>query len=147
MRLWVLLFFFPFHCFEWYTINMDYHYNQKHIKKEGASVAFAARLLRWTAEPPSLSEEQNLLILISGCSLGIFPAMWMCEQPDRDPPEWRRCTEIVTGPWAGQTCVPLGLELRGLQAWGCGPLSFSVRRGLAKDGGRREPVARQADSR
>lgn len=94
---------------------------------------------------PSL-KSKTFLILISGCSLGIFPAMRMWEQPDRDPLEWRRCTEIVTGPWAEQTCVPLGLELRGLQAWGCSPLSFSVRRGLAKDGGRREPVGREAES-
>ena len=39
---------------------MNYHYNQKHIKKEWASVAFVAHLLLWTAESPSLSEEQNL---------------------------------------------------------------------------------------
>ena len=52
----------------------------------------------------------------------------------------------MAGPWAEQTSVPLGLELRGLQAWGCGPLSFSVRASLAKDGGGREPVGREAES-
>ena len=94
---------------------------------------------------PSL-KSKTFLIFISGCSLGMFPAMRMCKQPDRDPPEWRRCTEIVTGPWAEQTCVPLGLELRGLQVRGCGPLFFSVRASLAKDGGGREPVGREAES-
>ena len=67
-------FFFPFHCSERYTINMDYHYNQKHIKKEWASVAFVARLLLWTAESPSLSEEQNLPYLHVRMLSGYVPS-------------------------------------------------------------------------